>query len=38
LLEFKMYFLRVLYTWSQVIEDRVNLTFVDFVDNLLQGY
>jgi len=38
LLDFKMYFLRVLYTWSQVLEDRVNLTFVDFVDNLMQGY
>ena len=37
LLEFKMYFLRILYTWSQVIEDRVNLTFVDFVDNLCKG-
>ena len=38
LLDFKMYFLRVLYTWSQALEDRVNLTFVDFVDNLMQGY
>ena len=32
-----MYFLRVLYTWSQALEDRVNLTFVDFVDNLCKG-
>ena len=38
LLDFKMYFLRVLYTWSQALEDRGNLTFVDFVDSLMQGY
>jgi len=38
LLNFKFYFLRILYGWSQDLDDSANLTFVDFVDNLMQGY
>ena len=35
--EFKLYFLRM-YSWSQSLDDSANLTFVDFVDILKQGY
>ena len=38
LFSFKFYFLRILYSWSQAFDDSANLTFVDFVDNLMQGY
>ena len=36
--DFKHYFLRILYSWSRALDESANLTFVDFVDNLLQGY
>ena len=36
--DFKLYFLRILYSWSQALVDSANMTFVDFVDNLMQGY
>jgi len=36
--EFKLYFLRMLYSWSQPLDGSANLTFVDFVDILKQGY
>ena len=35
---FKLYFLRILYSWSQALADSANMTFVDFVDNLMQGF
>jgi len=30
--------LRILYSWSRALDESANLTFVDFVDNLMQGY
>jgi len=36
--ELKLYFLRMFYSWSQVLDDSAKLTFVDFVDNLMQGF
>jgi len=33
-LDFKLYFLRTLYIWSQVLNGDTNLTFLDFVDNI----
>jgi len=30
--EFKFYFLITLYSWSQVLDDGTNLTFLNFVD------
>ena len=35
--DFKLYFLRILYSWSQALDESATFTFVDFVDNLLQG-
>ena len=32
--EFKLYFLRTLYNWSQVLEDGTNLTFLNFADKI----
>jgi len=36
--ELKLYFLRMLYSWSQALDVSANMTFVDFVDNLMQGF
>ena len=36
--DFKLYFLRILYSWSHALDGGANTTFVDFVDNLMQGY
>ena len=32
--DFKLYFLRILYSWSQALDESANLTFVDFGDIL----
>jgi len=32
--EFKLYFLRTLYSWSQVLDDGKNLNFLNFVDKI----
>ena len=31
--DFKVYFLKTLYSWSHVLNDGTNLPFLDFVDN-----
>jgi len=35
--DFKLHFLGTLYSWSHVLNDRSNLTFLDFVDNIMHG-
>ena len=30
--------MRILYSWSQTLDSGANTTFVDFVDNLMQGF
>ena len=32
--DFKLYFLRILYSWSHALDGSTNLTFLDFVDNI----
>jgi len=36
--DFRLYFLKILYSWSQALDGGANTTFVDFLDNLMQGY
>ena len=35
--DFKLYLLRILYNWSHALDGDVNLTLLDFVDNIRQG-
>ena len=35
--DFKLYFLRILYSWSHALDGGANLTFLDFASNILQG-
>jgi len=35
--DFKLYFLRILYSWSHALEGGTNMSFLDFVDNIMQG-
>ena len=35
--DFKLYFLRILYGWCHVLDGGTNLTFLDFVDKIMQG-
>ena len=32
--EFKLYFLRTLYNWSQVLDDGTNLNLLNFIDKI----
>jgi len=34
--EFKLYFLRALYSWSDFLNGGTNITILDFVDNTMQ--
>ena len=36
--DFKLYFLRILYSWSNSFDGGANSSFVDFVYNLMQGF
>jgi len=35
--DFKLYFLRISYSWSHALEGDANISFLDFVDNIMQG-
>ena len=35
--DFKLYFLKILYSWSHALDGVANLTFLDFVNNIRQG-
>jgi len=35
--DFKLYFLRILYSWSHALDGGANLTLLDFVDIIRQG-
>jgi len=36
--DFKLYFLTILYSWSHAHDGGANTTFLDSVDNVMQGY
>ena len=35
--DFKLYFVRILYSWSHALEGGANMSFLDLVDNIMQG-
>ena len=35
--DFKLYFLRILCSWSHALKGGANMSFLDFVDNIRQG-
>jgi len=35
--DFKLYFLKISYSWSHVRDGGTNLTVLNFVDNIMQG-
>jgi len=36
-MDFKLYFLRMWYSWSQVLDDGSKVSFLDFVDKIMHG-